>query len=130
MLINENALNRRNAFPKEVQHPIQYVAKVALALDNLIHEDGIICSWDLRWSAASRLFWFSLAGINRPHQKVRPPESEQSSASCWPFLLVGLPAQNCPTEGPKSGQEVAKDVLPVCVSGVGPEGFEPPTKRL
>ena len=38
--------------------------------------------------------------------------------------------EKCPTEGPKIGQELAKHVLPVCVSMVGPEGFEPPTKRL
>ena len=30
----------------------------------------------------------------------------------------------------KSGQEVAKRPWPVCISMVGPEGFEPPTKRL
>ena len=48
----------------------------------------------------------------------------------WPVLLVGVPFESCPTEDLRSGQEVAKQVLPVCVSMVGPEGFEPPTKRL
>jgi len=37
---------------------------------------------------------------------------------------------DCLTEDLKIGQELAKHVLPVRVSMVGPEGFEPPTKRL
>lgn len=44
--------------------------------------------------------------------------------------IVGVPFENCPTDDLNSGQELAKHVLPVCVSMVGPEGFEPPTKRL
>ena len=52
---------------------------------------------------------------------------------CWAagsLFRVGVPLQDFPSEGPKIGQELAKHVLPVYVSMVGPEGFEPPTKRL
>ena len=82
----------------------------------------------IRWGA--RLV---CASWNHASNRLRRCSERTRTAGLAP--LAGAEARACSIRDDrqgrsKSGQEVAKRPWPACVSMVGPEGFEPPTKRL